>query len=561
MRHGTRFLLCVFALLAAAPAHAEKTVRGQALVLDFAEDGFKNKDRPHAYWDADNDGRMEKCRWFTPGQALLAIDRDGDGLFTDSAELFGTMHMDGFAALRQLDTDNDNMLTRADRVSYPRLRAWFDGDGDGRSTPDEIKTLEQVGVIMLNLQPGKPRAHTDVALMGSYQRRGEKRTVWQPLAAVDFYCDEADTKSLTAAPPSPDKIAGLPDLHAAGELPSLHEAMARDYTGSRSLYTQVRLLSEKPLEDIFAPERPLDGWIDEILFRWAGAGEGDRARAGMNIDGRKLVFLAKVTGRPSYLQMRDPAFWDVYAAELAYRKYQAVLMAQLAAQTPAAGIFSGYGKNYDRAAGVLRGVTGLDDSALKALQVTIGRASSPAARRRIWAVVADMVDYVIGFGALTVEDGRRLDAAVQASGDPLGLRDVMNDTLALLPHEIHAATTGGQYMTVTDAAKTTFSQLLRTVLKEKPADEVWFHGTANATMKTCCVSEPEWKLTLRDERFILKDISATALAPGSLPANLGYDRVYRGERAEKGVHVIFTGYFRDERLQWSEAQMRPTTRK
>lgn len=562
MKQGARFLLCVFTLLAAAPAHAEMAVRGQALVLDFTEEGFKDgKGRPYAYWDADNDGRAEKCRWFAPGQALLAIDRDGDGLITDSAELFGTMHMDGFAALRQLDSDNDGMMTPADRISYPRLRVWFDGNGDGRSAPEEIKTLEQAGVIVMNLQPGAPRKKSDAVLLGSFQRRGEKRTAWQPLAAVDLYCDENDTKPLTAGAPPAETIAGLPDLAAAGELPTLHEAMAGDYTGSRSLYTQVRMLSEATLENLFAPERPLDAWIDEILFRWAGAGEGDRARAGMNIDGRKLVFLARVTGRKYYLQMRDPPFWDIYAAELAYRKYQTVLAAQLAMQTRASAIFSGYGKTYDRTAAMLRGVNGLDATALQTLQITIGRASSPDARRRLWRMVADMVDYVIGFGELTVEDGRRLDMAVQASGDRQGLRDVMNDTLMLLPQEIHAASAGGHFMAETEAAKTTINYLLLTVARAKPAAEAWFHGPAHAAMKTCCVLQAEWQLTLRDEGFKLTDISAAVLAPRTMAANLGYDRVLRAERTEKGMHVVFTGYFTDERLQWNEAMVRPVARK
>ena len=557
-------LLSVCALLAAAPVRAEMSVRGQALVLDFPEAGFKvRKNHPHVYWDADNDGQAEKCRWFSPEQALLAIDRDGDGLITDSAELFGSIHMDGFAALRLLDTEGDKMMTPADRINYSRLRAWFDVNSDGRSTPDEIKTFAELGVGVINMSPAPARGKTDAAWLGAFERRLKKRVAWQPLAAVNLFCDEADVKPLTALVPKPAReiLVALPDLPGAGKLPSLQEAMALDYAGSRSLMTQVRLLTETNLANIFAPERPLDAWIDEIFFRWAGAGEGDRLRAGMNIDGRKLVFLAKITGRADYLRSSAPSFWDIYAAELTYRKYQTVLGVQLALQTPAAEIFAGYHKSYDRTAGMLRGVTGMDENALKSVQAVLGRARTPAARRRVWAVVADMVDYVIGFPQLTVEDGRLLDAAVKGSGDVLGLRDVMNDALALMPHEIHAARAGEHVMSAEAARQTTLLNMMRDISRDAPVAEEWFHGPGNALLNKCCFLEPEWELIMRDGRFKVTDISKDVLKAGALPTALGYDRVLLAERTDKHARLILTGYFSKERLQWSELRVQPTSRK
>lgn len=536
-------------------------MRGQAMVLDFAEDGFKNNDkRPRAYWDADNDGRAEKCRWFTAGQGLLAIDRDGDGLITDSAELFGTMHIGSFDALRQLDTEGDMMLTPGDRVYFPRLRVWFDRNGDGQSAPEEIQTLAQAGVVALHLNPGRARGKTDAVAIGSFERHTKKRVVWQPLAAVNLYCDESDTRRLTGPAPAAAVLARLPDLPGTGALPALHAAMAQDYAGSRSLYTQVRMLAQTPLADLFAPERPLDAWIDEILFRWAGAGETDRLRAGLYIDGRKLVFLAKATGRADYLRPGPRDFWDVYAAELAYRKYQAVLGAQLALQTPGAEIFSGRHPSFDRATGAMRGVTGLDHSALHTLRTTIGRASNPQARRRSWVMAADMVDYAIGFAALSVGDGRRMDAAVQESGDKAGLRDVMNDMLTLLPREIYAAGAGAHLVAGMNPAETSLGSFVRLLARHRPEGETWVHGPANAVFALCCQTGPTWLLAMRDESFKVSDVSAETLTPGSLPKALGYDKVLRAERTDRHMRIVFTGYFRNEQLQWAEGRLVPTSR-
>lgn len=531
------------------------------MVLDFAEDGFSpTKKRPAAYWDADNDGRAEKCRWFTPGQALLAIDRDGDGRITDNAELFGSITLDAFAALRQMDAEGDGLITPADKISYPRLRVWFDDNADGQSAPEELKTLKEAGVVVLNLNPGKPRGKTDATRIGFFERHTKKRIVWQPLAAVNLFCDDGDTRPLSAEPPSPAAIATLPDLPAAGELPSLHDAMARDYAGSRSLYTQVRMLSATPLEALFAPERPLDAWVDEILFRWAGASESDRDRAGPQIDGRRLVFLAKVTGRKDYLQLKNPGFWDIYTTELAYRKYQAILVPQLALQTPAAELFAGHRKMFNKGTGTLNGVTGIDEHGLRTVRAVITRATTPDARRRVWAVVADLVDYTIGFASLSQMDGRILDAAVKETGDSAGLHDVMQDTLTLLPQEIFAATAGKNLLGSAEETLPTVKGLLDSVHRNGPEDTAFvFHGGASATFLICCHTAPEWHLALRDESFKVTDITKTLIQPGSVFAGLGYNGVLRAERNYGKMKYIFTAYFTDQKLQFAEAEAIPVT--
>lgn len=564
--HALLFIcvLLVVVLVYTNPARAEVTVRGQVMVLDFTEAGFKDsKKRPYVYWDADSDGRAERCRWVSKGQGLLAIDRDGDGAITDSAELFGSMHMDSFTAVRQIDSEGDMLMTPADKVYYPRLRVWFDDNTDGRSTPDELKTLAEAGVVVLNLKPGVARGKTDAAWYSSFERHTKKRIVWQPLAAVNLHCDESDTRPLTAPAPAPDVLAALPDLAATGNLPSLQTAMARDYAGSRSLFTQVRMLSEMTLPSIFAPERPLSALVDEILFRWAGASESDRTRAGMYIDGRKLVFLARATGYQNYLRDQPLDFWEIYAAELAYNKYHTVMTSQLALQTAAAGIFAGYHKSYDRATGAMRGVTGIEHTGLHTLQSVISRAESAAVRRRSWIVVAEMVDYAIGFSSLSMEDGRRLDAVIQATGEKGGLLDVMNDTLTLLPQEIHAAGVGYQYMEVVDSGKTTIQNLVRSVLRKRGNDEgeIWFHGPANPTMQDCCRFYPGWRLMMRDMGFKVTDVSEEILVDGAPPKQLGYDRVLRAVRNEKDAQVILTSYFLTERLLWVDARVVPTTRK
>lgn len=87
------------------------------LVLDLAGDGVDLAPRARRF-DLDGDGDAETVTWVRGDDALLALDRDGDGRITSGKELFGDQHgaADGFAELAKFDDDGNGVIDARDRV-------------------------------------------------------------------------------------------------------------------------------------------------------------------------------------------------------------------------------------------------------------------------------------------------------------------------------------------------------------------------------------------------------------------------------------------------------------
>jgi hypothetical protein len=113
-------------------------------------------DREHAF-DLHGDA-SEVTDWPTARTPWLALDRDGDGRIADGSELFGSMTVlsggeratNGFAALRELDTNGDGRIT-PDDPGFSRLLVWSDRDGDRRSTPDELAPASTFELLSIDL--------------------------------------------------------------------------------------------------------------------------------------------------------------------------------------------------------------------------------------------------------------------------------------------------------------------------------------------------------------------------------------------------------------------------
>ena len=89
------------------------------LVLDLNNNGVEltalTSDKA-VYWDHNHDGFAEASGWVGANDGILAIDLNADGIINNGAELFGdqTGYANGFLALKQYDSNNDNQITSTD---------------------------------------------------------------------------------------------------------------------------------------------------------------------------------------------------------------------------------------------------------------------------------------------------------------------------------------------------------------------------------------------------------------------------------------------------------------
>ncbi len=128
------------------------------LLLDLDGDGELGLTgtRQGVFFDVDASGARERTAWTRPQGArtgaFLTLDRNGNGVVDSGLELFGNQHgaANGFVELARYDANRDHRVDAQDPV-FARLRLWQDLNGDGVSSPGELKSLAQDGVLSISL--------------------------------------------------------------------------------------------------------------------------------------------------------------------------------------------------------------------------------------------------------------------------------------------------------------------------------------------------------------------------------------------------------------------------
>jgi hypothetical protein len=93
----------------------------------------------------------------------LALDRNGNGTIDDFTELFSNVTPqpasdtpNGFAALAVFDSRDhggnaDGVIDGSDTI-HARLRVWIDASHNGVSEPNELHSLQEVGIQRIGLR-------------------------------------------------------------------------------------------------------------------------------------------------------------------------------------------------------------------------------------------------------------------------------------------------------------------------------------------------------------------------------------------------------------------------
>ncbi|AXF86486.1 Bifunctional hemolysin/adenylate cyclase [Ephemeroptericola cinctiostellae] len=179
------------------------------LILDLNGDGVKLTqflDDP-VMFDIDNDGgSLEQTGWVSTQDGIVVVDRNANGKIDNISETLSEYYggavgtegsagtkpfKDGFAALKSLDSNNDNLFNNND-ATWGTVKVWVDDNHDGKSWKDlngngivdageasELKTLTALGISQINLinqaQSGEVRDGNEVLARGTFTQNGTSK--------------------------------------------------------------------------------------------------------------------------------------------------------------------------------------------------------------------------------------------------------------------------------------------------------------------------------------------------------------------------------------------------
>src|SRR5690606_21035962 len=105
-------------------------------------------------FDQDGDGEKERTAWFKSGDAILAIDRNNNGIIDDISEISFLADLEGartdLEGLAAYDQNDDGKIDASD-IDFAALKLWFDKDSDGITDAGELRSLSEAGVASISL--------------------------------------------------------------------------------------------------------------------------------------------------------------------------------------------------------------------------------------------------------------------------------------------------------------------------------------------------------------------------------------------------------------------------
>lgn len=126
------------------------------IVLDLDGDGAPLVElaASSTLFDMTGDGVSDKTGWIEQGDALLALDRNGNGTIDNIGEISfvgdkagAKTDLEGLAAF---DTNGDGVLDGEDE-RFVEFRLWVDSNADGKTDAGELLSLAEAGVTAISL--------------------------------------------------------------------------------------------------------------------------------------------------------------------------------------------------------------------------------------------------------------------------------------------------------------------------------------------------------------------------------------------------------------------------
>ena len=241
------------------------------IVIDLGNDGINSHALNYTInFDLDNNGFKEATGWVSGDDALLAIDKNNNGIIDNGSELFGNKSIsdsafsytnsslnNGFETLKSYDTNNDGIIDSQD-AEFDKLLLWQDKNGNAITDNGElIKLSDKVSSIDLNYTNTNINNNDNTIRQTSTATLNDDTKV--KADDIWFKVNYKDTEEIIDESQIPFEIKALPNVMAFGNIHSLHYAMAKNET----LATMVNLYLIMDSENLkeFANLNLLVAWI------------------------------------------------------------------------------------------------------------------------------------------------------------------------------------------------------------------------------------------------------------------------------------------------------------
>jgi hypothetical protein len=238
------------------------------LVIDLDGDGIETKELAlsQVYFDIDNDLFGERTGWLSGDDGFLVRDVNRNGRIDNITEMFGGPGRSGFGDLRALDSNGDGQITRADLL-WAELKVWQDKNSDGLTDAGEVKTLDQLGIVTLDLGATAINITTSqgarlTAFGDATFADGRTRRVYDAVLSAN----DSDTRYAGEAGRAAWQGAG-PDLKGFGLIANLAIAMANDPDFAALTQRVAGAMTTPDLRVLVAQAREVLGAWGESLER------------------------------------------------------------------------------------------------------------------------------------------------------------------------------------------------------------------------------------------------------------------------------------------------------
>ncbi len=300
------------------------TPRRDPLTLDLNNNGIETLDLDKGVvFDFNGDGTKTGTGWIAPSDGFLVLDKDGNGTIDNGNELFGvdtiksdgTKAVDGFDALRDLDSNGDGIFDRNDEM-FSKVKVWQDLNGDGVSQANELKKLDELGIVSINLDATKANIDSNgniISAIGTFIREdgstGEANANQSVVANLDltdnpFYREFTDKIALD------EHSKSLPDLKGSGAVRDLREATMLNQN-------LKQILTEYAAANTRGQQLSL---LDTMVSEWSASAKFetfDKKISKLTIDGKPLEFKFswEVNGtQPTESDLKTKQFFEQLSA-------------------------------------------------------------------------------------------------------------------------------------------------------------------------------------------------------------------------------------------------------